>query len=140
MNIGPRPDGSLDKNQENVLLELGKWMAINGEGINKSKPWKTWGSGKLNSLAGGKDINAYDRNAIRYTQKDGALYAWFVNWPKGGKVTLPQAAAFNTKTIVPLGGKGTLKFSKKGEDLVVELPKEQFGKYAWGLKLTKNVN
>ena len=137
LNIGPRPDGTLDKNQENVLLELGQWLAINGEGISKSKPWNTWGAGKLNTLAGGSDLNAYDRNAIRYTQNNGNLYAWFVTWPENGKVTLPKAGSFNAKTIVPLGGKGTLKFSKKGEDLIVDMPAEKFGQYVWGLKLTK---
>tara|TARA_B100000809_G_scaffold266806_1_gene331791 strand:- start:7355 stop:10270 length:2916 start_codon:yes stop_codon:yes gene_type:complete len=140
LNIGPRPDGTIDENQENVLLELGQWMKINGEGINKSKPWNTWGSGKLNTIAGGKDMNDYEKNAIRYTQKDGAIYAWFVTWPKEGKVILPQAGSFHAKTIVPLGGKGTLKFSKKGDDLIVELPSESFGKYVWGLKLSKEEN
>jgi len=41
LNVGPRPDGTLDANQENVLLEMGKWMQVNGEGINGSKPWNT---------------------------------------------------------------------------------------------------
>jgi len=140
LNIGPRPDGTLDKNQENVLLELGQWLEINAEGINKSKPWNTWGVGKLNSLAGGSDLNAYDPNAIRYTQNNGNLYAWFVTWPENGKVTLPKAESFNAKSIVPLGGKGTLKFSKKGDDLIVDLPTEKFGQYVWGLKLTKEVS
>lgn len=140
LNIGPRPDGSLDKNQENVLLELGEWMKINGEGINKSKPWNTWGAGKLNTIAGGKDINDFEKNAVRYTQKDGDLYAWFVHWPSDGKVTLPQSGIFKPKTVIPLGGNGTLKFVKKGKDLIVELPTKKFGKYVWGLKLSKDAD
>ena len=95
------------------MLELGQWLEINGEGINKSEPWNTWGAGKLNTIAGGKDINDYEKEAVRYTQKDGALYAWFVNWPEDGKVTLPQAGDFHAKSVMPLGGKGNLKFSKK---------------------------
>ena len=115
-------------------------MKINGEGIHKSKPWNTWGAGKLNTIAGGNDINDYERNAVRYTQKDGVLYAWFVSWPKNGKITIPQVASFQAKSVLPLGGKGSLNFTKQGNDLIVTLPKEQFGKYVWGLKLTEEAD
>ena len=137
LNIGLRPDGSLDANQEEVLLELGDWLEINGEGINGSEPWEIWGEGKLNSIAGGQNINDFETNAIRYTQKGGFLYAWFVTWPDDGKVVLPMASGFNAKSIIPLGGTGTLEFSEEGDDLVVNLPENQFGKYVWGLKLSK---
>ena len=131
LNVGPMADGSLDKAQEKVLLQIGEWMRMNGEGITGSKPWKSFGFGKIDRYEG------YDKDAIRYTQKDGALYAWFVSWPKAGKVTLPEAASFDPATIVPLGGSGKLKFTKEGDALVVDLPEKRFGKYLWGLKLTK---
>jgi len=135
LNIGPRPDGTLDKNQENAILELGQWLSVNGEGIHKSKPWKTWGAGKLNTLAGGKSINDYDKEAIRYTQRDGSLYAWFVTWPKEGKVILPKASSFKAKSVRLLGSDDKLQFSKKGMDLEVKLPENKVGKYVWGLKI-----
>jgi alpha-L-fucosidase len=138
LNIGPRPDGTLELNQENVLLELGKWMAINGEGITGSKPWNTWGSGKLSTLAGGKGINDYEKDAVRYTQKDGALYAWFVTWPENGKVVLPQAASFDPSMVKLMGGKAALEFYKEGDALVVELSDWKDVKSVWGLKLTKD--
>ncbi len=138
LNIGPRPDGTLDENQENVLLELGKWMAVNGEGITGTKPWITYGSGKLNSIAGGMNWNDYDDAAIRYTQKDDNLYAWFVTWPEDGKLRRPQAGSFNPVSVNPLGGDENLTFETDGGDLVVELPDQQFGQYVWGLKLSKD--
>jgi alpha-L-fucosidase len=138
LNIGPRPDGSLDKGQEQVLLEIGRWMQVNGEGVTGSKPWTAYGSGKLNSLAAGSpDGNKFEKDAIRYTQKDGALYAWFMTWPQDGKVTLPSAASFNPSTVKLLGGTESLKVAKEGDALVVELPAKPFGQYVWGLKLTK---
>lgn len=136
LNIGPRPDGTLDEGQENVLLEMGKWMTVNGEGISGSKPWVIWGNGKLNTIADGKNINDYEKHAIRYTKKKDLLYAWFVSWPKDGKVVLSDAATFSPASIDLLGGKGTLKWTQKGDDLVVELPAKKTGKYVWGLRLT----
>ena len=120
-----------------MLLQIGEWLAVNGEGIIGSQPWTIYGSGKLNSLRGGSNINDYDKNAVRYTQNNGALYSWFVTWPEDGKLILPQADSFNPTLISALGGKGTLKFTKEGENLIVELPDNQFGNYVWGLKLTK---
>ncbi len=131
LNIGPMADGSLDKGHEKVLLQIGEWMHVNGEGITGSNPWTRFGSGKIDRY------KAYDKEAIRYTQKDGALYAWFVHWPEAGAVTLPEAASFDPATIVPLGGPGPLTFAKEGDALVVDLPGKQFGQYVWGLKLTK---
>ncbi|WP_430811967.1 MULTISPECIES: alpha-L-fucosidase [unclassified Carboxylicivirga] len=137
LNIAPRPDGTLDKAQENLLLELGQWMEVNAEGIKGSTPWEIYGAGELNSLRGGSKINEYDSNAIRYTQKDGILYAWFVSWPESGKIILPQASKFNPIEIKALGGVDSLKFVHEGSDIIVELPAQQFGQHVWGLKLCK---
>ncbi|WP_289053389.1 alpha-L-fucosidase [Carboxylicivirga marina] len=138
LNIAPRPDGTLDKAQENLLLELGQWMEVNGEGIKESTPWEIHGTGELNSLRGGSNVNEYDTDAVRYTQKDGVLYAWFVSWPSAKNLTLPHAGNFNPESIIPLGGNERLKFVKDGENLIVELPENQFGNYVWGVKLTKD--
>ncbi|MBR8536157.1 alpha-L-fucosidase [Carboxylicivirga sediminis] len=138
LNIAPRPDGTLDKPQEELLLQIGEWLTINGEGIIGSQPWTIYGEGQLNSLRGGSNINDYDKNAVRYTQNNGSLYAWFVTWPEEGKLTLPHAAKFNPETITPLGGGEKLKFTKEGDSLIVELPNEQFGNYLWGIKLVKD--
>ena len=138
LNIGPRPDGTLDKGQETVLLEIGEWMKINGEGITQSTPWLTYGSGKLDSLQAG-DPWGYDKESIRYTKKEDALYAWFVEWPEDGKVTLLQAAQFNAQKVELLSNAGTLQFSQIGNDLVIELPKYKSGKFVWGLKLSNQL-
>jgi alpha-L-fucosidase len=135
LNIGPRPDGTLDKGQETALLEIGQWMQINGEGIVKSTPWKIYGNGKLDSLRGG-DPWGYDKAAIRYTKKADALYAWFVDWPESGQVTLLQAAQFNAKKVELLGNTSPVQFVQQGNDLVIELPKNKTGKFVWGLKLS----
>ncbi len=136
LNIGPRPDGTLDKGQETVLLEMGEWMKINGEGITKSTPWLTYGAGTLDNLQAGSPLG-YDKGSIRYTQKGDALYAWFVDWPESGQITLPQAAQFNATQVKLLSNKSPVKFAKNKGDLVITLPKEKAGEFVWGLKLSK---
>ena len=138
LNIGPRPDGTLDKAQEKALIEIGEWMQINGEGIHKTKPWSTYGTGKLNSLqAGGNGNWKYEKKAIRYTQKDDTLYAWFVDWPESGQVKLPQAAEFNANKIELISANSSVPFTNKDNDIIVSLPKNKTGKYVWGLRLSR---
>ncbi|WP_068546827.1 alpha-L-fucosidase [Thalassotalea crassostreae] len=138
LNIGPKPDGTLDKNQERALIEIGQWMQVNGDAIHKSTPWKIYGEGTLNGLrAGGAKNWHYDKSAIRYTEKDGDLYAWFVDWPANGKVTLPQTAQFNAKKIELINAPSALTFTTKDNAIIVNLPQNKSGQFVWGLRLSK---
>ncbi|MEW6997821.1 alpha-L-fucosidase [Colwelliaceae bacterium BS250] len=138
LNIGPRPDGTLDKAQEKALLDIGEWMQVNGDAIHKSTPWTLFGEGKLNGLqAGGSGTWNYDKTAIRYTQKNGDLYAWFVDWPASGQVILPHAAQFNANKVELISANGSLTFANANNDTIVSLPKNKTGNSVWGLKLSK---
>jgi len=39
LNIGPEPNGTIPKDQENILREIGAWMMINKESIYDVRPW-----------------------------------------------------------------------------------------------------
>lgn len=83
LNISPMADGTIPAVQQKVLLELGQWMQINGEGIYGTRPWKVYGEGPTREPGGGfgdahKFLNLrYSSKDIRYTRsKDGKiLYA-----------------------------------------------------------------
>ena len=34
LNIGPKPDGTIPKEQSDLLREIGGWLKANGEGIH----------------------------------------------------------------------------------------------------------
>lgn len=53
LNIGPQPDGKINKEEKNRLKKIGEWMKINGEAIYQTKgsPFSgefSWGSITLN--------------------------------------------------------------------------------------------
>jgi hypothetical protein len=52
LNVGPRADGTITEEETNVLLELGRWLKTNGEGIYGTVPWKTFGEGSVNAKEG----------------------------------------------------------------------------------------
>ena len=56
---------------------LGDWLAANGECIYGTRPWTRFG-----------DTGA-DGGEVRYTAKDGALYAIVTHLPPGNALTLP---------------------------------------------------
>jgi alpha-L-fucosidase len=39
LNVGPKPDGSLPKEQEEILREIALWHFVNGEAIHNVRPW-----------------------------------------------------------------------------------------------------
>ena len=39
LNIGPMADGTIDPLFEEILLEMGQWLTVNGEAIYDSIPW-----------------------------------------------------------------------------------------------------
>jgi alpha-L-fucosidase len=106
LNISPMADGTIPDDQQKVLLQLGQWMRINGEGIYDTRPWAVYGEGPTREPEGGfRDHGKflkleYSAQDIRYTQsKDHKiLYLTTLGWPgeaftpKSLRVTaLPQA-------------------------------------------------
>ncbi len=45
LNIGPKPDGTIPDQAQQILLEIGRGLAINGEAIYGTRPWKVYGEG-----------------------------------------------------------------------------------------------
>ncbi|WP_163323993.1 alpha-L-fucosidase [Draconibacterium mangrovi] len=39
LNIGPKPNGDIPEEQENLLREIAAWNYVNGEAIEATKPW-----------------------------------------------------------------------------------------------------
>ena len=134
LNVGPRADGTIPEEAERILLEIGRWLDVNGEAIYGTRPWKVYGEGPTQVTAGSfKDAERADFTSqdIRFTTKRGALYAIALAWPADGKVVirslaeasphLPQAI----REVVLLGSGAALKWTRTAEGLVIELPSQR---------------
>jgi len=145
LNIGPRPDGTIPEPEERILLEIGKWLALNGEAIYGTRPWKVFGEGP--TVVGSGSFTDTRRQAftaqdIRFTTKGDALYAIFLGWPARGE-TMIQSLGSNLKlypgevgAVEMLGVKGALRWSRGTRGLRVQLPAERPGEHAFVLKIT----
>ncbi|MFB6121771.1 MAG: alpha-L-fucosidase [Halobacteriaceae archaeon] len=78
INVGPRADGTIPALQKRPLEGLGAWLDRYGAAIYGSAPW----------------VTAEDPGApveVRYTHRDGTLYATCFDWP-GGDLSLSVGA------------------------------------------------
>jgi alpha-L-fucosidase len=144
LNVGPRADGTIPEDQQNVLRELGSWLKINGEAIYGTRPYTIYGEGPTKIVEGhlSEDKNkALGAEDIRYTQKDGQLYATMLDWPKNNKALIKTLAKGNplmkgkVASVTLLGYEGKLKFKQGSEGLEITLPAEPVGKYAYVFKV-----
>lgn len=86
LNVGPKPDGTICKEEREVLQNIGSWMRVNGEGIYATSPWKVFGEGPTVIPEGqftdtGRE--AFTSEDVRYTCKGDCIYAFLLSAKEG---------------------------------------------------------
>ena len=142
LNVGPRPDGTLRDEEVKALQEIGRWLKLNGEAIYGTRPWETFGEGSTVPLEGDGKKEKMGPDAVRFTTKDGHLYAICFGWPETGRLTIKslpagKALAFGAiNQVRMLGVEQPLSFSRDDQGLTVQLPDRKPCDFAWVLKIT----
>jgi alpha-L-fucosidase len=126
--------GALDSGELKILAAITEWMAVNGEGIYGSRPWKIYGEGprveqvgqgRFNE-SGRKDLTAED---VRFTTKGNRIYAFLMGRPAARSVitslgTAAKTAPGKIRNVELLGFGGKLEWTQTDAGLQVALPEQ----------------
>ena len=145
LNIGPRPDGTIPEHEEELLLDIGRWLKVNGEAIYSTRPWTVFGEGPTH-VEGGSFTDAerapFTSHDIRFTTRGETLYAIVLASPESKTVTITSLAtganlyAPEIAKVELLGRSEELHFQRTSEALAIEMPSDYTGKQAFALRIT----
>lgn len=125
LNVGPKADGTIPEVQRELLLGLGQWLEIHGEGIYGTRPW-----------VDATGHTTEDSLRVRFTRKDDTLYAFLLDRPPSSTVLLPRLQPAEGTEVRLLGHGEPLEWAADDARLRVELPQDLPAQPAYGLAVT----
>ncbi len=122
LDIGPTGDGRIPVIMQQRLIDMGKWLEVNGEAIYGADKWD----------------GAPEMEKVRFTQKDGAVYAICLEWP-GRELVIEKPG--DVKEARMLGHGEALKVTEEGSGVRIWVPSlnidEMPCQHAYVFKLTR---
>jgi len=123
LDVGPTADGRIPVIMQERLLEMGKWLAVNGEAIYGTRRWKA---------------AANEGDELRYTVKGDDVYAICLKWP-GKELVLKTPKLPADAKVVMLGRPDPIDWQMQDNGLHIAVPQLTIDKlpcrHAWVFKL-----
>jgi alpha-L-fucosidase len=108
LNVGPRPDGTLQPEFVDRLETIGRWMAVNSEAIYET------------SASPFARLPFYGRATV----KGSTLFLHIFQWPADGKLRVPGLNNIVYKAHLLANPGMPLTAVRDGDDIVVSLPQQ----------------
>ena len=139
LNVGPMADGTIPEPEQAILRDIGKWLAVNGEAVYGTRPWKIFGEGPTQVVQGsfsdtkresftsrGHSVHDQGRNAVCHRSR-----------LAGGPEAHHQGVASGTgiKSVALVGSAAPLKWVQDAKGLNIELPSQKPCDYAYALRI-----
>jgi alpha-L-fucosidase len=144
LNIGPRPDGTIPEPEQQILLDVGRWLATNGEAVYGTRPWSVFGEGPTPVVEGSFNDTkraSFTGEDIRFTARGDTLYAIALAWPTSGRLVVRSLAKGSENapsaiaSVELLGSTEKPKWTWDTKALTVELAAPPPGEYAFALRI-----
>jgi alpha-L-fucosidase len=147
LNVGPKPDGSFQAEERDLLSRIGDWLAVNGETIYGTRPFAVSGEGPTevkDSFLSDADRANFTAADTRFTTRADIVYATSLDWPRErllitslaeGSPHLPGPIA----SVELIGQEKPLAFERRADGLSVMLPRPPSGSVLPVLRITPAV-
>ena len=125
INIVQTPEGDLEPDMLKTLDDIGAWIAVNGEAIYATRPWKVFGEGPTQPgkgrFGGLNDTGNYTAQDVRFTRsKDGrTLYAISLGVP-AVPLAIHALAKEKIAAVTLLGSDAKLDWKQDADALVIQ--------------------
>ena len=141
LDVGPTADGRIPVIMQERLVNIGNWLAVNGEAI--------YGTRRLISDRPEQEERKrpeegyqvkidYTGTGLRYTARDDSLYALCLGWP-GKDLVLANTHPAKGAVIAMLGHSGTIQWHMEGQHLHIAVPQLNIDEvpcqYAWTFRI-----
>jgi alpha-L-fucosidase len=126
LNVGPKADGTIPEVQRDRLMALGDWLKVNGNAIFRTRPWVVAEDG--------------DTVEVRYTHRDGDLFAIALEWP-GDRLSLSVPAHVDLSgppeaALLTPEGEVAVDTTVTGKELSLALPERPSTNHAFTVRLS----
>lgn len=145
LNVGPKADGTIPKDQQEVLIAMGQWLKHNGEAIYESEPWTVFGEGPTQVAKGhhtehhNQELTAKD---FRFTTKDGKVYAMAMAIDAEGRYLVkalgsgsPHVKGKKIKRVRMLHGGKKVEWEQTDEGLAIDTGGAPQGQYVCAFEI-----
>jgi alpha-L-fucosidase len=127
LNVGPTADGRIPVIMQERLVDIGKWLEVNGEAIYGTKPWQK------------AAMNRRDNDPLYFTQKGNDLYVICTRWPQQ-EFQVSGVRGTEKTQVSLLGFDGPVEWKIVEDGLYISPPAVNPAtvpcEYAWVFKIT----
>ena len=124
LSIPLKPDGTIDKQEEEIIADITAWMNINGEAIFETRPFAYYGEGPFAEREEKENIHELvcTHEDFRFTRKGDTLYAICLKAQGDGQLTLHSLGNIKeqVREVSVLGSPSPAKWEWKESKLTIQ--------------------